>query len=615
MAKKHVLLPVVVIMEDCSAVIGEKSGASTFLDSWREKSAFLCTFAVGYCLSCCDGWAHSRLAKLWQDEFYVYDLDSRDNMIKKPNTVILSVTFLLAVAVVMYVFNLFTPLFCDDWHYVFIFGTRTPIQSIGDIFVSQWAHYFEFAGRFVVHWFVQLFDGLLGKGVFNVFNALGFSLFLYVIAVLSTSVRSLRYRVMSVAFLLVFLLMPGFKYTFLWLSGSFNYMWSAIVVMLFMHVMEKPRAVSPWMYAPLFLFGLFSGQTNEAFVMGLGAAYFIYYAFHRKELSPWRVSLLLGFFVGAALLVFSPAAIRRAITSNAGGLSMVDRLINMQNLRIFFLLILWVVYRLFAGRSALVEWIKQQQVLIIATVVTFVFLLLTGVNFSHSRFGLELFSLLLLLRGIDWNRIGDVVATVSNVAVLAFACYVLPISHRCYAVNQEELSHVDRPYSQIVTTNPIDVNSFVRRYILDYAGFAVYDGINDEKYYGVDDWIANYYGFEEVQMLPKVFLDDLAANHDAYDEIRTLDTMPFYAIRLKPGQDMWYAQMFYEPSRFSDWPWPLNRLCAKLTGEIDYDISDAKEMTVNGERFAMIRKIHPTQDYRLKEIKLVEHDHSSTDKP
>ena len=79
-------------------------------------------------------------------------------MNKLPNKV-LCAALLLAVTVVMWFLNHFTPLFLDDWHYAFIFGTLEPIRSVGDILVSQWHHYLSFNGRFVAHFFVQFFDG------------------------------------------------------------------------------------------------------------------------------------------------------------------------------------------------------------------------------------------------------------------------------------------------------------------------------------------------------------------------------------------------------------------------------------------------------------------------
>ena len=93
-------------------------------------------------------------------------------MIKTSNRV-LCLAVLAVIAIVMYLLNRFTPLFCDDWHYVFIYGTTTPIQTLGDIFRSQWIHYFESTnGRFIAHWFVQLFDGILETYLLKTTNRL-----------------------------------------------------------------------------------------------------------------------------------------------------------------------------------------------------------------------------------------------------------------------------------------------------------------------------------------------------------------------------------------------------------------------------------------------------------
>ena len=42
-------------------------------------------------------------------------------------------------------------------------------------------------------------------------------------------------------------------------------------------------------------------------------------------------------------------------------------------------------------------------------------------------------------------------------------------------------------------------------------------------------------------------------------------------------------------------------------GVTDWDISDVKFMTIDGEQYAFIRRPRPSQDYRLKSIELVEH--------
>lgn len=531
-------------------------------------------------------------------------------MNKKLNPGILCAIFLGIVAVVMYLLNRFTPIFCDDWHYRFIFGTQTPIRTIGDIFVSQWHHYFEFTnGRFIAHFFVQLFDGILGKSVFNIFNAVFFALFLYALAVVTSRDKRQYYKIASVAFFLIFLLMTGFKYVFLWMSGSCNYLWMAILLLFFHRLIERDDIPTHY-NVPLLLYGFICGWTNEAMVVGLGGAYFLYYIFHRKELTPHRKWMLIGFFLGALILVLSPASIHRAFTSSARNFTPMDRIVNMQNLRLFFVMILFVLIKIGLGKLNFKQWVKKEQMLVTAAVISLIFILFTGFYLEHSRFGIELFSLLLILRTINWEKVNTAVISVVNVCVLAFAIYAVTICAKCYKVGQEELEPATRGETLILTSNPIETTSPMRRYVIDYYGYGLHGGLDEEKYYGEDDWIPDYYGYHGklVYMYPKQFIEDLDKNPDLYNDFRTLGNQPFYAIRLTPDQDIWYAELSYHPSKLNKLPWPLNRISMKFTDETDWDISDVTVMTHKGERYALIRRPRPSQDYRLKEIKLVEHD-------
>ena len=526
----------------------------------------------------------------------------------KLNHKTLCAAFLVVVAIVMYFFNRFTPIFCDDWHYCFFFGTQTPIRTIGDIFVSQWHHYLSFNGRFIPHVFVQLFDGILGKGLFNVFNAIFFAVLLYVLAVVTSRDKKQYYKIMSVAFILMLLVMAGFKYVFLWMSGACNYLWMAIPLLIFFRLMEREE-VSKKYHVLLILFGFVCGWTNEAMVVGLGAAYFFYYITHWKQLKAHRVYLLAGFVIGALFLVFSPAAINRALTTTARNITPMDRLVNMQNLRIFFLLVLFILGKAAFRKLHFKQWVKKEQVLITALVVSLVFILWTGFNLVHSHFGIELFSLILLLRAINWDKLGNTVVTVANVCALAFAIYAVTVCAKCYSVGQEELEPASRGESVILTSNPIKTSSYLRRFVLDYYGYGLHGELDEEKYYGDDDWIADYYGNHGklVYMIPKYFVDDLHAHPELYNDFRTMDDWPFYAIRVNPDHNIWYAELTYEPSKYNNLPWPLNRTVMKFMDVTDWDISDVKFMTIDGQQYAFIRRPRPSQDHRLKSIELVEH--------
>ena len=77
--------------------------------------------------------------------------------------------------------NMLIPMAFDDYVYAFIWnGTFSQglsdlerVNSLYDVFISQWTHYFTWGGRIISHTFVQFFI-MIGKEYFNVANTLVF---------------------------------------------------------------------------------------------------------------------------------------------------------------------------------------------------------------------------------------------------------------------------------------------------------------------------------------------------------------------------------------------------------------------------------------------------------
>ena len=507
---------------------------------------------------------------------------------------------LAAVCVVMYLLNRFSPMCCDDWHYVFIFGTLEPISSLKDIFVSQYHHYLQFNGRLPVHVLVQLFDGLLGKAVFNVFNAMMFALCLWALARVTKSDKKDYYKVMSVAFAVLFLVMPGFKDVFLWLSGSINYLWVGTALLLFHHLLER-ETMPRWAYLPLALFALVCGWSNEAFVIGLAPAYFIYYLIlHRERLRPHRLWMLGGFFIGACLLVFSPAALHRASLTGRPS-SLLICLYYMRYIRLTLIVVLVVVVMAFINRRWLVSWIRREQVLLLAVFIETVFLMMIGIDAVHSHYGIELFSLVILLRLVPWHSISNMVVSVMNLAVLVFAACVLPMAHRCYDVCQQELEQASK--SELVVTRYLYPDSWLQRYFLDYSC----QKFKDEKVYGYDTFLNRYFG-HDVLFLPEEFVSDLERNTSRYStHWRTNGAMPFYAKRVNEADAEWEeAVLTYSPShQFDRLPAMLARLCNRLAGyKTEVRENKLQGVTVKGGQFILVPRRYPEQDERLLSIRL-----------
>lgn len=214
---------------------------------------------------------------------------------------------------IMLVFNVLTPLMsCDDFRYRLIYPTDQPLTSLADVFVSQYQHYLLHNGRTIAHFLVQTFL-LMGKWVFNLFNAAAFCFVVWAAAKLALGRQPVRplHLILSMALLVHF--NPAFGMTNLWLSGSFNYLW----VMLWGALLLLPYRLeldAPWKthrLAPvgMFLLGLLSGWGNENLSGAVFLGTLCFLILHKifcKVVRSWAVTGSLGSFLGLLMLLLSP---------------------------------------------------------------------------------------------------------------------------------------------------------------------------------------------------------------------------------------------------------------------------------------------------------------------
>ena len=222
--------------------------------------------------------------------------------------------FLIFLCVGVLVMNICTPLYSDDFHYKYIFEPdflmQKPIESISDIIQSQFVHYFNFNGRFVPHFFVQLFDGLLGKRSFDICNALIFGLFLHMLNVVCCR-KGFYLRGLLVSVSCLFFLFISFKHTILWMSGACNYLWTSTFLLIFHFFLVRIDA-SKWVSPLFFIYAIFVGWTHEGFMLPACCGYLVYFLRHRAEISAHKWVMLIGLFIGTALVCFAPGTLKRA---------------------------------------------------------------------------------------------------------------------------------------------------------------------------------------------------------------------------------------------------------------------------------------------------------------
>ena len=459
-------------------------------------------------------------------------------------------------------------------------------------------HYFNVNGRFPVHFMVQLFDGILGKDLFNVLNAMAFIVFLYSLVLVTTSEKKDYFKVISIAFIFVFFLIKGFKHTFLWMSGSFNYLWVSFALLFFHYLINKER-VPRWAIVPLVLFSLLCGWSNEAFVVGLGAAYFLYYLTHRKELRGHRIYMLIAFYLGTAFLVFSPGSINRALRGvSVQHWSLMLKFIHMYNVSLVYVLLLLIVYKAFFSKNSFVEWVKKEQVFLIATFVSFCFICLSGAYMDHSRFGIEFFSLIIILRSIEYQRINNMCVLALDVIVLAFAIYIIWACQIYHQSNLKEIDQIKVGNTLVIYVRP-NLPGFIDRYALDFS-----IGFDNVEYGSRLTELLPYFGLDSITFLPKAFIDDLKANPDMYDHtFRSFGKLPFYAKRISSEQTINAATLVYEDPKYRAWPQFLHPVLLRIVGDPPELVGAGFRLVdVAGEKYILVHRTWPDQDKRLKSI-------------
>ncbi len=145
------------------------------------------------------------------------------------------VTFILLVSIflLMLLCNMLTPLVADDFTFHFNLTTKEPIDGIEDIFPALAAHAEHHNGRLVAHFFVYVFE-LLPKTVFNVINALMFTLQIGLIYLICRRGKEHNNLLMLAIFCSIWVYEPAFGDVNLWLPGSCNYLWCVVFGLIFL---------------------------------------------------------------------------------------------------------------------------------------------------------------------------------------------------------------------------------------------------------------------------------------------------------------------------------------------------------------------------------------------
>lgn len=307
--------------------------------------------------------------------------------------IILSISVLAIVAIVIYIFSSTCPWIGDDINYQFKCGAGTlqRINSIWDIFVSQWHHYFTVNGRYVAHWIVQLFCGLLGQQAFAVCNA--FIYVAYILLVLKLGDGNFKQPLAIISASLLTLTACD---TFYAPACQVGFIWTFVLVFIWLYFFFSINTKSVFKLSLLFLFSIIAGNSQEAITIGVSGALIIYAITNFKKLTPAQWAAFFGFGIGALLICISPATISRSENLNVPFTLTI--LIMLSYFRVFYILIFIISIKLFKRDLNIKDFYRANSFYLNAIIILLIFNLYIGVYGNRQLFGIEAISIILILR-------------------------------------------------------------------------------------------------------------------------------------------------------------------------------------------------------------------------
>lgn len=233
--------------------------------------------------------------------------------IKKRVEILLYLIGVMLMLGIFYTLVEMSPLGSDDFTYHFIFpDCNRIVTNISDVFVSQKEHWYMCNGRFLAHFLVQSFL-LLDISYFNIANTICYAVCCGVIARL----LSKDFFVRNWLFILIsfWVVMPAPAGTMFWLSGSFNYLWTSCLIVLFLFLLLSG---DPKKEAAAIIVGFAAGNGHESMAFGVFVFLIVYaFVFPRKSTLFYVACGALA--IGICSNVFAPATFSRLAATSTGG--------------------------------------------------------------------------------------------------------------------------------------------------------------------------------------------------------------------------------------------------------------------------------------------------------
>lgn len=535
--------------------------------------------------------------------------------------------FFAIVGVVFFLLNYLAPKANDDYIYTFFckyiqddlyFDVNHPITNVADIISSQINHYFIMNGRSIIHCFVQLFCGLLGKNCFNVINTFVFLTFIIAILLYCKTSRSNVFFSLTLVVVSVFFLLPGFSDAFLWMTGSINYLWPATAVVIFLILLEKEtdkkfRLIS----ILLVLFAFITGWSHEGVSFPLAISLVLYCILEHKKLSRYQFLLVGCFVIGAIICTFAPATMHKVngIQSSIGDhvstvLTCIISIFKMQS--IYALVFIVLLKKHFVSTWSIKEWIRQNVLLISCIILSIGVLLVSNATYQRATFYLGFFCVLLFLKTVIETPIQPILKKKLSLSFIivwvVFLIGLFPYSIQNYK-EYKRLSVQVENKQDIIKTNSVDIPYLFCAHVRTPL---LYTDNLIKEWFG---WFRRVYERKNFRVamgnIHAVFIPELLANtietdSNAYKTFVKDQRLPYYVLQInKP--DVKKVSFLLRKTTKDDIPFyfrPIAKRMARYTlNEVEEPLETYLPLEIHGRTYLFIGR-NKAVDNRVVDIKV-----------
>ena len=331
--------------------------------------------------------------------------------------------FMLAVAcsfVMIYVYNVFTPLMSDD----LLFDTSI-YHSFMDILKQEYWQYMNWNGRSVLQILTKIFT-ILPKSVFDICNSMCYVAAMLVIYWNIKGKKSYDIFLYVLINLCVWVFCVDFSQTILWLAGACNYLWGIFIILSFIAVyryyLEKGAEIKNKVLAGILLFvtGMLAGWGNENTSGGAILIILLFtakYYYENKKVEKIMLSGIIGSVIGFLFLLLAPGnAVRSAMVTAeeeySGIAAYVSRGLKVLKAMDDYLLVYVVVicllgaYFYYNREYKLIDF-AQTAIFAFASVATAAVLIMTAEPMARAYFGANIYMMIAALQMVQMIREED----------------------------------------------------------------------------------------------------------------------------------------------------------------------------------------------------------------